>query len=745
MRLKVGTASRELVAARLRDAEAELAKRAAEGFASSLASRDFTAATQNALRDANQAKEAAESRYEQAKEETGKLRKELCKVTEQRAVACGRLADTEVGSAKLADRCARLTKRLYPHGGAPSFETDSDLENSETSEPGSKITEQLIVLRATLQGHPIGHDLDVTASVRRRLRSGGDTRLRISIAENLKEDLFGDEFPQVDASRDSENDPMEGNENSLAPEGRLVIEYSVSGKYYGNDSAVSSSSSPRGGLATATLPIGGVCTNAPFPVTSLVLDAVPAAADQQLKDATVRARDAERVAADSRARLAVVQSVVGELRDALSESTNACQTFERRNFTLAETARAATHETYEKAHELKRVEQEALRAISVAESARERARRAVNDARDEARKTVEKAVRDERARYTQKTREVRLASAQTRRRNVGGVFGEDAADVSTNNKSAGATPGNAISTKKGTWGVPKSRDPAGFAVSSFLRKGELAAQNSAKSGDSPIDAAYKYGKKASAAATMEAEAWADAKAAAAREVSDEVNAARLRFKASPRVFVTDTKRRSADLNVETETVTWDDDDGEAFSEASFVPTDLSDALSKLPSPSAGEEARRRAESRVRLFQKREREGLERRRRSMASSMTTTPSSATTPPNLHNPDQSQVVDLPLFTPSERRFAFVEKSATARLKLAEEALSNSETENTQLRQKAARASDADAFDEELRLVRRRAAGEVLRTQAEKDKGADADDATTLAKRLMKQSEHTLSGGR
>ena len=126
-------------------------------------------------------------------------------------------------------------------------------------------------------------------------------------------------------------------------------------------------------------------------------------------------------------------------------------------------------------------------------------------------------------------------------------------------------------------------------------------------------------------------------------------------------------------------------------------------------------------------------------------MTTTPSSATTPPNLHNPDQSQVVDLPLFTPSERRFAFVEKSATARLKLAEEALSNSETENTQLRQKAARASDADAFDEELRLVRRRAAGEVLRTQAEKDKGADADDATTLAKRLMKQSEHTLSGGR
>jgi len=56
---------------------------------------------------------------------------------------------------------------------------------------------------------------------------------------------------------------------------------------------------------------------------------------------------------------------------------------------------------------------------------------------------------------------------------------------------------------------------------------------------------------------------------------------------------------------------------------------------------------------------------------------------------------------------------------------------------------RSADADAFDEELKLVRRRAAAELVRNQADEDKGAD--DATTSAKRLIKQSGKTLSGER
>ena len=48
------------------------------------------------------------------------------------------------------------------------------------------------MLRATLQGHPVGHDLDVTEALRARLRARGNARLSIAVSENLRAELFGD-------------------------------------------------------------------------------------------------------------------------------------------------------------------------------------------------------------------------------------------------------------------------------------------------------------------------------------------------------------------------------------------------------------------------------------------------------------------------------------------------------------------------------------------------------------------------
>ena len=174
------------------------------------------------------------------------------------------------------------------------------------------------MLRATLQGHPVGHDLDVTEALRARLRARGNARLSIAVSENLRAELFGDAFPKVD-----ETFPK----TEAREPGRLIIEYAHAGAYYGGVTPGAVTSNPdavavnvkdvkdvkdgtrapnennariRGAACVATVTIGGVDTNEPFAVSSLWIDASPAAADAAARHAEVRVRDAERASRASR-------------------------------------------------------------------------------------------------------------------------------------------------------------------------------------------------------------------------------------------------------------------------------------------------------------------------------------------------------------------------------------------------------------------------------------------------------------
>ena len=90
------------------------------------------------------------------------------------------------------------------------------------------------MLRATLQGHPVGHDLDVTEALRARLRARRNARLSIAVSENLRAELFGDAFPKVDAFPKAE----------AGKTGRLIIEYAHAGAYYGGVTPSAVTSNP---------------------------------------------------------------------------------------------------------------------------------------------------------------------------------------------------------------------------------------------------------------------------------------------------------------------------------------------------------------------------------------------------------------------------------------------------------------------------------------------------------------------
>ena len=109
-------------------------------------------------------------------------------------------------------------------------------------------------------------------------------------------------------------------------------------------------------------------------------------------------------------------------------------------------------------------------------------------------------------------------------------------------------------------------------------------------------------------------------------------------------------------------------------------------------PSPADEGRRRAEARVREFQRRETERLERSRRD-----------AGVEPRADRP--------PLFTSSERRAAAVEASTAEKLREARAALADAEVDGVRLEEALRRAADADRFDEELASARRRAAKALL----------------------------------
>ena len=568
----------------------------------------------------------------------------------------------------------------------------------------------------------MGHDLDVTASLRARLRTRDNKRLVIAVSENLRTELFGDAFPRVDdASNATAVQSEESEASARSPEGRLIVEYAHAGAYYGvekddlsEDASKGGSSidpqknknqKTRGSLCVATVAVGGVDTNAPFAVSSLWLDASPAAADAAARHAETRVRDAERALANVKAKLIRTETRVAELEHELVPLRARCEAAERREKALAESARASAAESRTRAREAERFESEARRAVDVADAARARARQAVDAARDEAERRVAEAVRDERVRLEQKAREVRLASAAERRRRASP--GETARPGSG---FVSASESNA-SPKASTWGVPRttpsavvarsSRDfvaenkraldaprransDASFDVSGFLDAGEAAVSAAAAS---PVDAGYKTRKKASAAAAAEAEAWAAARAAAAAEVAAEVTRARRAMRVSP------AKQSSAAEGV---AVFVAEEEAEKTKTVASRAEKKSSQPEPEPAPvppSPADEGRRRAEARVREFQRRETERLERSRRD-----------AGVEPRADRPP-------PLFTSAERRAAAVEASTAEKLREARAALADAEVDGVRLEEALRRAADADRFDEELASARRRAAKALL----------------------------------
>ena len=235
-----------------------------------------------------------------AREEAAATRAELTSALDARGGARAR-GGAETRAARLAGRCERLTRRLYPDGGAPDDDradgeprNEADPEHPENLASGTlnSSSDALLVLRATLQGHPVGHDLDVTEALRARLRARGNARLSIAVSENLRAELFGDAFPKVDAFPKAE----------AGKTGRLIIEYAHAGAYYGGVTPSAVTSNPdavavnvkdvkdvkdgtrapnennariRGAACVATVTIGGVDTNEPFAVSSLWIDASP--------------------------------------------------------------------------------------------------------------------------------------------------------------------------------------------------------------------------------------------------------------------------------------------------------------------------------------------------------------------------------------------------------------------------------------------------------------------------------------
>jgi hypothetical protein len=560
-----------------------------------------------------------------------------------------------------------------------------------------------------LQGHPVGHDLDVTASLRARLRTRDNKRLVIAVSENLRTELFGDAFPRVDeASNATAVKSEESEESARSPEGRLIVEYAHAGAYYGVEKEASKDASEdastidpgktknqkktRGSLCVATVAIGGVDTNAPFAVSSLWLDASPAAADAAARHAETRVRDAERALANVKAKLIRTETFVAELEHELVPLRARCEAAERREKTLAESARASLAESKTRAREAERFESEARRAVDVADAARARARQAVDAARDEAERRVAEAVRDERMRLEQKAREVRLASAAERRKRASPV--ETASNASPKVGSTWGVPRTTPSAvaarstkdfvaenKKVALDAPRRANKnAPFDVSGFLDAGEAAFSASAAS---PLDAGYKTRKKASAAAAAEAEAWAAARAAAAAEVAAEVTRARRAMRVSP-----------AKPSSEGVAVFGAEEEAENTKTVAFRAEKKSPEPEPAPvPPSPADEGRRRAEARVREFQRRETERLERSRRD-----------AGVEPRADRPP-------PLFTSSERRAAAVEASTAEKLREARAALADAEVDGVRLEEALRRAADADRFDEELASARRRAAKALL----------------------------------
>jgi hypothetical protein len=287
--------------------------------------------------------------------------------------------------------------------------------------------------------------------------------------------------------------------------------------------------------------------------------------------------------------------------------------------------------------------------------------------------------------------------------------------VAENEKKSATKSARTLNTSRGDGDeVSLSLGVAPFDVAGFLDAGEAAAAEEKKTflkaAASPADAGYKTRAKASAAAAAEAEAWAAARASAAAEVAAEVTRARRTIRRNAPVLVESSASGISDAEGESlatraaasdEKQRSDDDDAGPNARSVFeAHRARSPARVRKADEDTADEGRRRAEARVRAFQRRETERLARSRRSAGRTG-----------DVEDFERSAERPPPRFTAAERRAAAAEASTAEKLRLARAALADAEVDGVRLEEALRRAADADRFEEELAGARRRAAEATL----------------------------------
>ena len=157
--------------------------------------RDELAARAAALAEAESSRARAEEARARTREDAAAVRAELARALTsarrrsgaprtprpRRRGSPGGASGSRGGCTRTGARRRRVLgrrRRRRQRGGGDDCGDDDGLGFSDP-DPSS---ESLLVLRATLQGHPVGHDLDVTAPLRARLRARGNKRLVIAAA-----------------------------------------------------------------------------------------------------------------------------------------------------------------------------------------------------------------------------------------------------------------------------------------------------------------------------------------------------------------------------------------------------------------------------------------------------------------------------------------------------------------------------------------------------------------------------------
>jgi hypothetical protein len=280
MQFKVGSAGKELLSTRLRERETEIAELAVElreERAARLRDQEDAAAR---LESARCARGAAEAAVERCRLELSETRAELTFGADRLAASAAAPAAAEEVAGDHATAAAALRARLFPDGNP---DDDDDISG------GGGVRHEVTVLRASLltvggeDGGGGGGDdsvYDVTEAVRARLAETMGERLVIKVSENLR-DVLGAQPPLAAGA---------GEGGTL--EWRLIVEYETTTTRFGGDNnnggGASSSSSSSSPPLTAEIVVGGVGTPAPFPASSLWIEAKPAAADYAARASAAR-------------------------------------------------------------------------------------------------------------------------------------------------------------------------------------------------------------------------------------------------------------------------------------------------------------------------------------------------------------------------------------------------------------------------------------------------------------------------